>query len=62
MTYSDYMSARHQKRTHLAYFDGHVELLDAVRWNNYKAGNVSDPYIFYESLVGGTPPVLKPRP
>lgn len=46
----DYISPRHIKQGHMAYFDGHVELMDATRWNNYP----NDPYTLYRALGGGS--------
>lgn len=55
----DYISPRHMKKGHLAYFDGHVELMDAKRWNAYDKG---DKYVLYRALGGGsaTPPKTVP--
>jgi prepilin-type N-terminal cleavage/methylation domain-containing protein/prepilin-type processing-associated H-X9-DG protein len=54
----DFMSPRHLRRGHLAYFDGHVELLEAKRWNNYPRDN----YVLYRALGGGSNPPVMAKP
>jgi prepilin-type N-terminal cleavage/methylation domain-containing protein/prepilin-type processing-associated H-X9-DG protein len=52
LMWGNHISGRHNKRGHLSYWDGHAELVDAKRWNNYP----SDPYAVHKCLGGGNPP------
>lgn len=56
--YSDYMSPRHAtRRGHVLFWDGHVELVEADRWNAYP----TDKYVLYKVFgAGGT--TARPRP
>lgn len=59
VVYTDYMSIRHSvRRGHMLFFDGHAELCDADRWNNYK--RTRDNYVLYRVLGAGnaSPPKL----
>lgn len=49
VVFTDYMAPRHQRRGHVLYFDGHAELCEADRWNNYP----KDKYVMFRVLGGG---------
>ncbi|MBP7937366.1 MAG: type II secretion system protein [Phycisphaerae bacterium] len=56
VVYTDYMSARHERRGHLLFFDGHAELCNTDRWNNYS----KDKYVLYRVLGAGSASPPKP--
>ncbi|HOW73481.1 MAG TPA: type II secretion system protein [Phycisphaerae bacterium] len=56
VVYTDYMSARHQRRGHMLFFDGHAELCETDRWNNYS----KDKYVLYRVLGAGN--YIPPKP
>lgn len=49
--WEDYISARHEKRGNVIYFDGHAEFVDSIRWNKYDTAQ--DDYVIYKALGGG---------
>lgn len=48
----DLLTTRHSNRGNVMYWDGHVELLLASRWNKHPG----DRYALYKAFGGGTPP------
>lgn len=44
-TVGDRMSLRHREKSHVIFWDGHVELTDAVRYNNWPADGFARAYV-----------------